>query len=253
MEQEEGRYIYGIIDSGQKQEFGSIGIGGRGDVVYTLPYQRIAAVISRSPLMKYQVTREYTVAHAKALEAAVETHTVLPVRFCTIAANEDLIIEKVLKPRYQEFRGLLKEMQDKKELGLRARWNDVNAIFAEIAEENREIKQLKQSLLKEKNEQKNHAGRIQIGELVQDALGAKKRKEANELIQELKPLCFEYKELLIYGDMNIMNVAFLIAKEKEHEFDQKVNKLESIHRERKQLKYTNSIIPYNFVEIVIHW
>src|SRR5579864_1418441 len=169
MGNEEGCYIYGIMASLQGREFGHIGIGGRADVVYTLPYQNIAAIVSCSPMVKYAVTRDNAIAHAKVLEMAVEDGTTLPVRFCTIAKNEETIVEKILKTRYQEFIDLLREMEGKIELGVRARWTDLNAVFAEVVEENKNIKALKEAVLGEKDRQIEHAGRIKIGQLVQKA------------------------------------------------------------------------------------
>jgi Gas vesicle synthesis protein GvpL/GvpF len=253
MDKEEGRYIYGIIGANHRQEFGPIGIGGRGDVVYTLPYQDVAAIISCSPIVKYPVSRENTITHAKVLEKVVEKYTVLPVRFCTISENEEVIVEKLLKARYQEFIDLLRTMYNKVELGLRARWKDLNAIFAEIAEKNKAIKTLKAEILSETNEQRKYANSIKVGELVQKALAEKRKREAEELLEALRPLSLDCKEMQFYGDMNIVNAAFLVEREKEQYFDQKVNELESYHNSRKQLKYTSSIVPYNFVNIVVHW
>lgn len=253
MPDEEGCYIYGIIEACHRQEFGPIGIGGRGDTIYTLPYQNVAAVISRAPIAKYPVTRENMLAHSRVLEKAAEKTTVLPVRYSTLAANEEMIIEKLLKTRYQEFIDLLKAMTGKIELGVRARWKDLNATFAELVEENKTIKALKEASLAEKSEQRQYASKIKIGELVQQALAEKKKREAKELIQALSPLSFDYREKEIYGDMNIVNAAFLVAKEKERDFDQKINELEKLHQERKQLKYTATAVPYSFVELVVYW
>src|SRR5437588_11817208 len=119
MNNEEGCYFYGIMAAHGRREFGPIGIGGRGDLVYTLPYQDIAAIISRSPIVKYPVTRENMLTHAKVLDTAVEEGTILPARFCTIAENEEAIVEKVLKARYQEFVDLLRKMEGKIELRIR--------------------------------------------------------------------------------------------------------------------------------------
>src|SRR5690349_22321990 len=160
MSNEEGRYFYGILGSKKQLEFGPIGIGKREDVVYTLPYQEISAIISSSPIVKYPVTREYTIAHAKVLEKATEEGTVLPARFCTIAENEAAIVEKVLKPRYQEFVDLLQKLTGKVELRVRARWLDLDAIFAEIVEENSEIKSLKEALLTEQNLHVKRSGMV---------------------------------------------------------------------------------------------
>jgi hypothetical protein len=249
----EGCYIYGIIGASHRQEFGPIGIGGRGDVVYTLPYRDIAAIISRSPIVKYPVSRENTIAHAKVLEKAGEEYTVLPVRFCTISENDEVIIEKLLKTRYQEFVHLLRKMFGKSELGVRARWIDLNAIFTELVEENKDIKALKDSLLIEKNDQRKYANSIKIGQMVQEALAEKRKREAEELLEALRPLSLDCKEIPFYGDMNIVNAVFLVNREKEHYFDQKVNELEKFYENRKHLKYISSRVPYNFVQIVVHW
>jgi hypothetical protein len=249
----DGYYIYGIIAENLRREFGPIGIGGRGDLVYTLPYQGLAAIISRSPVIKYPVTRENSMAHIKVLEKAMEEYTVLPVRFCTIAEKEKIILENVLKTRYQEFIDLLREMRGKIELGVRTLWTDLDAIFNELTEENKDIKALKEDLLSERNEQRQYAGKIKIGQMVQKALEGKKKREAKELLEALRPLSLDYKENRIYGDMNLVNAAFLVTKEKEREFDQKVRELEKIYGERKKIKYVGPVVPYNFVEVVIRW
>lgn len=252
MSNKEGRYIYGITAATHKQELGPIGIGGRGDIVYKLPYQDIAAIVSRSPIVSYPVSRENAIAHAKVLEKAGEEGTVLPVHFCTIADSEENIVEEVLKPRYQEFIELLRKMEGKVELGVRARWTDLNAIFGEVVEENETIKSLKKALLSEKDVQKKYAGTIKVGQMVHEELEKKRKREAEELIKTLAPLSLSWKENQVYGDMNLVNAAFLVAREEERDFDQKVLDLEKAYEGREHLKYVSSSVPYNFVEIVIH-
>jgi len=192
-------------------------------------------------------------AHIKVLEMAMQNYTVLPVRFCTIAENKECIVEKVLQARYQEFVDLLAEMDGKMELGVRARWIDLSAIFSEVVEENKAIKAIKEALLHEKNEQKKYAGKIKIGQLVQNALEEKKKREANELLESLKPLSLDCKENRIYGDMNLVSAAFLITREQESAFDLKMQELEKTYAGRKQLKYIGPVVPYNFVEVVVNW
>lgn len=252
-ESKEGFYIYGILAAHQQREFGPIGIGERGDTVYTLPYRDLSAIVSRSPIVKYPVTRDNTLAHARVLEKAMEDTTVLPVRFCTIAERESVLVEKVLQARYQELQGLIRRVEGKIELGVRAMWTDLEAIFAEIVAENREIKAIKEQLLHEKNEQRKYAGRIHIGQLVQRSLEEKKRREADELFDALKLISSDWRRNQLYGDMNIINAAFLVEKEKEKTFDDKILKLEQEYGRRKKIKYIGPVVPYNFVEIVIAW
>lgn len=252
-EHREGFYIYGIMATGQRQEFGPIGIGSRGDTIYTLPYRDLSAIVSRSPIVKYPVTRENSLAHARVLEKAMEVATVLPVRFCTIAEDESVLVDKVLLARYQELEGLTRQVEGKIELGVRAMWTNLEAIFAEIVEEHREIKALKEQLLHEKNEQRKYAGRIHIGQLVQKSLEEKKKREADALFAALRPLSIDWRSNQLYGDMNIVNAAFLVDRTQEQAFDEKIQELEQAYGQRKKLKYIGPVVPYNFVEIVIAW
>lgn len=68
-----------------------------------------------------------------------EFDSVLPVRFDTVASNADEI-RNLLDRRHREFRILLKNMDHKIELGVKGSWKNMNAIFEEIVEENREDK-----------------------------------------------------------------------------------------------------------------
>ncbi len=248
----EGCYIYGIIATDQRREFGPIGIGARGDVVYTLPYQGLAAIVSRSPVVKYAVTRDNSMAHARVVEKAMEEYTILPVRFCTIAETEETIVERVLKARYQEFMDLLGGMVGKIELSVRALWTNLDAIFAEVVAENKEIQSIKEALLLEKNAQKQYAGKIKIGQLVQKALEEKRKREVEDLLEALKPFSLDCKENRIYGDMNLVNAAFLVDREQERAFDRKMQELEEVYGARKKLKYIGPVAPYNFVEVVVN-
>jgi len=226
MNNEEGMYIYAIIDAEEPQEFELVGIGGRGDRVYTVHHGELAAVVSSSPIIKYPVSRENTMVHQKVLEEVMEKFTVLPVRFCTIAENEEDIKEKVLKARYEEFKNLLEEMRDKVELGIRAIWTNTEEIFAEIIKENNPIKQLKEKIAKgASSPSRKRAGMMEVGEMVQQALEKKKEKEAQELLAVLKPLSVDFREKEVYGDRNIANFAFLVKKANEGDFDEKIREL----------------------------
>jgi hypothetical protein len=65
----EGKYIYCIIETkGKEERFGPLGIGVRGDELYTICFDNIAAVVSDAPIKKYSVARENLIPHEKAVE-----------------------------------------------------------------------------------------------------------------------------------------------------------------------------------------
>ncbi|MEA2491567.1 MAG: hypothetical protein QOH21_3359, partial [Acidobacteriota bacterium] len=62
-ETEQGKYVYCIIKTEAQKDFGPVGIGGRGDRVYSVQYREFAAVVSNCPLIVFDPTRENALAH----------------------------------------------------------------------------------------------------------------------------------------------------------------------------------------------
>ena len=254
----EGHYIYCIIAANEERDFPVKGIGDRGDSVYSICYGDIGAVISDSPIIKYPVNRKNTIAHQLVMEEVMKEYTILPVRFCTIAedkggvSSKDRIKEKILKERYEEFNALLAEMDNKVELGVKALWTDMDLIFKEILEGNREIRILKKRLASMKGTE-GHNERIRLGGLVKSGLDQKKEKEASKILKTLKDLSADNRSNDTFSDRMLLNAAFLVDKRRGEEFDSCVNQLQESHNGRIKLKYVGPIPPANFVEIVVKW
>ena len=135
---EEGAYIYCIIESKAPLSFDAVGIGGRGDAVYAVSLRDIGAVVSNSPVRKYPIAREHLMAHERVVEEVMKTHTVLPVRFATIAENAEKL-RLILEAEYRRLVDLLKSMEGKKELGLKIMFRE-EMVYKEILEKNDAIK-----------------------------------------------------------------------------------------------------------------
>lgn len=255
---EEGKYIYCIIDSNKERDFGHMGIGGRGDDVYAVCYQDIAAVISSSAIIKYPITRENTLAHQRVMEEVMRYHTILPVRFSTIAEGKDeatpeeMIKERVLKERYQEFKELLEEMKDKVELGIKALWRNMDIIFQDIVKGRSEIARLRTKIAGNPPA-KVYADKVALGRMVKSALEAKKKREETEILGVLKDICADFRTNKTFGDKMITNAAFLVEKYREKEFDDRLNELTVKYDGRIEFKYVGPVPPCNFVEIVVEW
>ncbi|MFH0775227.1 MAG: GvpL/GvpF family gas vesicle protein [bacterium] len=256
LKRDEGRYIYCIIGASEARKFSYPAIGDRGDEVHSISYQDIAVVVSSSPVIKYPISRENTMAHQKVLEKLMEDFTVLPVRFGTVASSkngvlaEERIEKEVLKARYEELKDLLTKMHEKIELGVKALWCDMKTIFERIVEENRDIKILKQRIAS-KNPLHTYGDRVTLGEKVKDALARKKAKEEKDILNVLKETYVDMCTNKIFGDNMITNCAFLVEKSKVEQFDKLVNKLSTDYSGRIRFKYVGPVPPCNFVELVI--
>lgn len=254
---EQGRYIYCVIGTNQEEiKLASPAIGGRGDEVYSISYQDTAAVISASPIMKYPISRENTMAHQKILEELMKDFTVLPVKFGTVASGKDgvyateRIREEALKVRHEELKDLLIKMNNKTELGLKAFWVDMKIIFQEIIDENSQIRKLRQKLVSKPTAQP-FGEKATLGEMVKNALERKKAKEEKDILNVLKKSCADWRSNKVFGDKMITNLAFLAEKSRVEEVDRLVDKLSTTYNERIKFKYVGPVPPINFVELVI--
>jgi hypothetical protein len=244
----EGQYVYCIIGTGEARNFGPIGIGGRGDPVTTIAYRDLSAAVSSIPMTKYVVSKEAMVTHEKVIEAVMRDYTVLPVRFYTVAPNAEEI-RSLLRRRYQEFKKLLRELDNKVELGLKALWRDMDAIFKEIVEENEEIKAGAKATARSAEAASQDKGAV--GEMVKLALEHKKAKETEALLQPLRQISSDFCLNRTYGDDMIMNAGFLVDRAREKEFDSRVGQLTSEYGDRMEFKYVGPAPPYSFVNIVV--
>lgn len=140
----EGKYIYCIIKANKPNTFGPSGIGGRGDELYPVCFNGLAAIVSNSPIIDYSVSRENTLAHEKAIEEVMEEHGVLPVRFGTIAEDEKKV-KRILEKEHDSFKDLLDKIKGKKELGLKAIFKE-DDIYKCILEKYEDIRRLKEKI-----------------------------------------------------------------------------------------------------------
>ncbi|MCG2725114.1 MAG: GvpL/GvpF family gas vesicle protein [Elusimicrobia bacterium] len=255
--EKEGRYIYCIIKANKTQTFGPLGIGGKGDQLYTIAFKDIAAVVSNSPIIKYPVSRENLISHEKAIEEVMKEHTVLPVRFCTIAAD-DKKIREILETERDKFSDLLGVMSGKKELGLKAVFHAKGAqaggkedIYGHILEKHADIRILKEKIAVLPVNQ-THAQRMAIGEMVEAALQKEKERCKEDILNILSPLAVEVKVNSNYGELMILSAAFLVEQNKEAGFDRLVEQLGVKYGNRIKFKYVGTLPLFNFVNLVIN-
>jgi len=249
--EKEGKYIYCIIGTKQERNFGPIGIGGREDEVLTIGYNELSMVVSNHPLTKFVINRENLLSHEKVIEEVMkEFDSVLPVRFGTIASNSDEI-RNLLDRRYREFKNALRDMDHKVELGVKGIWKNMDIIFKEIVEENREIQKLKQKI-QDDSSKKNVQVKMEVSRLVQDALAKKKEKEAERFVDILRKISFEYKLNKTIVDEMFINAAFLVDKGREKEFDNIMDDLGEEYEDRIKFMYAGPMPVFNFVNITIY-
>jgi len=249
MRNEPGRYIYGIIRRPPVLSLSFTGIDDK--PVKIVPFENLAAIVSESPVRRYDVTRENTLKHEWVIEQVMEFYTVLPVRFGTVAASEDDVRLKLLRRQFGSLHGMLKRMDNKVELSVKVSYNR-ERIFAKLLEDDPELRLLRDTLSK-RSEAESRYERIQLGQMVEQALAAHRAQDAKQVIEVLRPLAVEVRESLTQGDMMVSNAAFLVDKRRESVFDARVQSLDEEYDGLLNFRYVGPLPPFSFVTLVVNW
>ena len=273
-----GLYFYCITRSSDKQTFAPMGIGGRGDEVYSVCYDDLAAVVSPSSVKEYPITRKNLTAHERVLEEVMRSGSLLRVKFGTVVeghdavAAEEIIREKVLQQRYEGFDNCLSEIENKMEnqiaLDVKAMWRDMEVIYREILHESDKIRRLKEKIGGEDTEksrsrkttlggksrawkitltEKSRSRKTALGEKISAAVEAKRKSTEERILGALKPLSLDVREKDIVGENMILNCAFLVEKSREKVFDAQMNELGRQYEARIMFRYVGPMPPDNFV------
>jgi hypothetical protein len=240
----EGKYVYCIIKTERPLSFGPLGIGADPADTHTVNFRDIAAVVSNTPMVVQDPTRDNVLAHQRVNETVMQQHTVIPMSFGTVFKTDDDIIE-LLRSAYDAFIDVLNKMQDKFEFGLKVLW-DRDQSIREIEEEDEDIRRLKGEISSQKGS--TYFARMQYGRLIDAALQARSERCVAEIFQALRDVSVASRSNKPIGDRMIMNAAFLVARNVEHAFDARVRDIGQ-RFDKLTFKYTGPWPPYNFVNI----
>jgi hypothetical protein len=240
----EGKYVYCVIKSERPLSFGLLGIGPEPAEVHTVHYRDIAAIVSNTPMVVQDPTRDNVLAHQRVNETVMQQHTVIPMSFGTVFKTDDDIME-LLRSAYDAFTDVLNKMQDKFEFGLKVLW-DRDQIVREIEEEDEDIRRLKGEISTQKGS--TYFARMQYGRLIDAALQARSERYVTEIFEALRNVSVASRSNKPIGDRMIMNAAFLVARNLEQAFDARVKDIGQRY-EKLTFKYTGPWPPYNFVNI----
>jgi hypothetical protein len=207
-------------------------------------YKDIAAVISNTPMVVQEPTRENVLAHQRVNETVMQHHTVIPMSFGTVFKTDHDIAE-LLRSAYDAFSDVLTKMHGKVEFGLKVLW-DRDRVIRDIEEEEEGIRRLKSEISSQKGS--TYFARMQYGRLIDAALQSRTERYVSEIFSALHDVSVASRSNKPIGDRMIMNAAFLVARDAEPAFDARLKEIGQGY-DTLTFKYTGPWPPYNFVNI----
>jgi len=251
---EEGRYLYCIVNSGKKTDFGQIGI--EDNLVYTMSLNDIGAVVHRCEAKPYKTedkekAAEWILTHQYVIDLATkEFGTVIPLTFDTIFRGGDETVKKWLHEEYHRLKALLAKLEGRAEYEVQIFLE--NDFVNNMKEESEEIQRLKRDL-----ENKGSGAAYLFKKRLEKGIRLEKErfvnKYARELYDQIKTLVDDVKlestERQVpekWRDKQmILNLACLAHKDKIQNLG---NILEEVNkREGFAVRFTGPWPPYSFV------
>ncbi|PLS15734.1 gas vesicle protein GvpF [Bacillus sp. M6-12] len=245
-EETAGIYIFCGIQTETDENFGEIEIEGEKKELFTIRYKDAAIVAAEAPMKIYHPNKDNLLMHQNAVSLVMKKNqTVIPVSFGNIFhSKEDVGV--LLENLYPQFEKLFPAIKGKVELGLKVigkkEW-----LESQVKENSKFEKMAK--AVQGKSEAASYYERIQLGGVAQKLVGSLKQEVEQDVFNPLKELTEASKTNEPIGEKMLLNAAFLVDRDKEAEFDQKVNEIYEKWKDKVEFSYSGPWAAYNFVNI----
>lgn len=241
-----GIYIFCGIQTETDEDFGEIEIEGKKTELFTIRHKDAAIVAAEAPMKIYHPNKENLLMHQNAVSLVMNKNpTVIPVSFGNVFhSKEDVGV--LLENLYPQFERLFPAIRGKVELGLKVigkkEW-----LESMISENSKFAKMAK--TVHGKSEAASYYERIQLGGVAQQLIASLKQEVEQDIFNPLRNLAEAAKTNDPIGEKMLLNAAFLIDRDKETEFDHKVNQLYEKWKDKVEFSYSGPWAAYNFVNI----
>ncbi|MBA7636253.1 Chaperone protein DnaJ [subsurface metagenome] len=246
------KYIYGVIKSGLPATFGQSLFSSTLEEVYSVAHQDLACVVSNYNGNDFvSLSKEdklcCLMAHQGIIERIMKEYTILPVKFGTLVEGDDEI-RRILEQGYNKLAQTLDEIDGLVEIEVAATW-DLKKVLEEIGNEE-EIVQLKHSMAG-KTPSEILEMQINAGKLVKESLDRRREGYRSQMMQSLAEVALDTQPNALVADEMVMNVAFLIQREKQEDFDRQVKRVDEAFNDQINFRVIGPLPPYSFSTVEI--
>jgi hypothetical protein len=248
-----GLYLYGFVsnqyDAEQFQKLENIG-------VFSIPYQKISAVVSKSAILDYKQLStgplaKLLIEHQKRIESVINIgfDTIIPMRFGTFANNTSEVL-KILAKGYDLIVEILVKVSNLIEIDVAATWSDFGSIISEIAVDPR-VMEMKANIMKN-SANVTQFDQMAIGSLVKKILDEKTAGTAARIAGALGSVCQQRKQYEVMNDEMVFNSAFLLNQSQQELFEKALDRLDEEMNGQVNFKMVGPLPCYSFYTMEVN-
>lgn len=243
---ERGCYVYGIVSQDVEPTGDARGVGDPPARVEAVRHDGIAALVSEIDLGKPLGQPEDLVAHQQLLDASAAEVAVLPLRFGAVLTSREAVVDELLAPHCDEFTAALRELEGVIQYVVKGRYVE-ETVLPEILSENPEAAELKDEISKAPDDDATRDVRIQLGEIISNAIAAKREADTRELGRILDPYCVATSVREPTHEQDAVHVALLVERSKQEDLERAVADLARDWEQRVTVRLLGPMASYDFV------
>jgi len=168
------------------------------------------------------------------------------VKFGTLLNSSQEVLG-LLTQGHSGFVDTLAAIQDKVEIEVAATW-DTSRVLQEISKEE-DVVRAREAIAH--NGQPTVEERVQLGQVVKAYMDRRRDSYRERMIDFLKPLSVDVAPNAMVSDQMVMNVAFLVDRARQQEFDERVNQLDNLFQNEITFRVIGPLPSYSFSTVEI--
>jgi len=234
-------YVYGVVAAGSLEGFELEGV--RAQAVVQIEDDGLAALASELPDPKLQVRRRDLHAHLDVMKAAFERTTIVPCSFGTVFPSGEAVREELLASRREQLLELLEKLDRRAQFEVSVAY-DEEVVLREVLAAEPEVARL--SSQTRDGGDATYFARVRLGELVAEALGARRAADADAVVDALIPHA-EGLEVADARHDRVVKASFLVAQDRIRVFEHAVEELAAEGNGRMRFELVGPLPPTAFV------
>lgn len=244
-EQKMAIYVYGILPGDVELSSEMTGVGDPPGQVRVVRSDGLAALVSEVEVTAQLGSPDDLTAHKEILDASATAVPVLPLRFGAVMDSEDAVAEELLEDNRDEFTAALGELDGRAQYVVKGRYVE-EAILDEVLSENRQAARLRNKL-RDADPDATRDTRIKLGEIVNEAVTAKRQKDTRVLGDAMEGHSVASIVREPTHELDAVHVAFLVDTDKEDDVTQVIEGLAQDWEGRVDVRLLGPMAAYDFV------
>jgi hypothetical protein len=241
-----GYYVYGIVPEDVEPTDEASGVGDPPARVDVIRHGEIAALVSVVDVSRPLGRPDDLMAHQRLLDASAAEAPVLPVRFGAVLDSSRAVVDELLAPHHDEFAAALEDLEGHAEYVVKGRYVQ-DAVLREILTENADAARLRDDIRGTHDENATRDARIRLGELVTQAISAKREQDTRTLADAVSQVSAARTVREPTHEEDAVHVALLVDTDKQEELEEAVDSLARDWDGRVDLRLLGPMAPYDFI------